>query len=162
MEEINHSCNSATLKLAKSQVLAPSPQIVSTPPTKTPKFPFHHHPIIVAKIFDPKTIVAKIHQPPHLTPASHRTYEMKENVLDLKFLSKCFGVAVPIDVEKFEAFVAKITAIDKNSLLERPLRKRMRSQETVDVNKIMKTLFHPRRFFKECIYPDTTIFSFFW
>jgi len=132
------------LKLAKSQVLTPSPQIVSTPPTETPKFQFHHHPIAPIVITPSSTVqlrpilvteqchcfclentVAKIHQPRCLTPMSHHTYKMKKNVDDWKFLST-IGILVLVDVKKLQPFVAKIIGIDMNLLLQRPPRKRMK------------------------------------
>ena len=83
------------------------------------------------------------HQPPRLIPTSHRSYKMKKNIGDLKFIPK-IGDVMRVDMEKIGAIVANSTAIDINPYSEQPPRKRMSSSETVN----MKTLFHLHGFFK--------------
>jgi hypothetical protein len=63
--------------------------------------------------FDQETTTVAIHQPPRLTPTSHRSYKMKKNIGDLKFLPK-IGDVVRVDVEKIGTIVANSTAIDIN------------------------------------------------
>ena len=91
---------------------------------------FHHHPIAPTVVmlsstvqppsafvykrchhFDRETTTVASHQPSHLTPTSHRSYKMKKNIGDLKFLLK-IGDVVRVDMENIGAIVANNTTID--------------------------------------------------
>jgi hypothetical protein len=71
--------------------------------------------------FDQETTTVAIHQPPRLTPMNHRSYKMKKNIGDLKFLPKIRDV-VRVDVEKIGTIVTNSTTIHINPRLEQPSR----------------------------------------
>ena len=118
--------------------IAPTVIILSSTVHPPPAFVYKrcHH-------FGRETTTVASYQPPRLTPTSHRSYKVKKNIGDLKFLPK-IGDVLCVDVEKIGAIVASSMAIDINPCSKQPPRKCMRSLETVD----MTTLFHSHGFFK--------------
>jgi hypothetical protein len=88
--------------------IAPAVVILSSTVQPTPAFVYKrcHH-------FDREITTVSIHQPPRITPTSHRSYKMKTNIEDLKFLPK-IGDVVCVDVEKICTIVANSMAIDIN------------------------------------------------